>query len=80
MVSISLGCLYKSIDIFGESVSVMGMSAAILILTNIVAWPSILEEMYTLDNVSLEDSEMVRAKSLVNQIELILNFCSALMQ
>jgi len=80
MEGFSLGCLAKSEEIFGESISTMGISASIMILTNIVAWPNILENMQKEHPISHTKNELDRAKSLVEQIDLILDFCSALMQ
>lgn len=78
---ISIYAIRNSIDIFGEGqeVTTMGTSAAVMILTNLIAWPSILEGMTSEISLREEASHMARAVLFLNQLEAIVGFCSQLM-
>jgi hypothetical protein len=65
---ISIYAIRNSIVIFGEGqeVTTMGTSAAVMILTNLIAWPSILEGMTSEISLREEVSHMARAVLFLN--------------
>ena len=81
LFGLSLGVLYNSEPIFGPNkVSVIGMSSCILILTNLVSWPNIMEKIRDERTMAQIKSERGRAEAFVYQLDSIIGFCSGLMQ
>jgi len=60
---VSIYAIRNNVAIFGEGeeVTAMGTSAAVMILTNLIAWPSILEGIRREVAVRLERNHIVRA-------------------
>jgi len=73
-------------DVFGQDqsgndreVTAMGTSAAVMILTNLIAWPSILEGIRKQLSLRLERAHIRRATEFLAQLEYVVSFCSQLM-
>ena len=67
--------------IFGaaQEVSTMGTSAAVMILSNILSWPSILEGIRSQPPLHKQKSHLKRAQDFLGQLDEIVEFCSQLM-
>ena len=57
----------------------LGISATIMILYNMVAWPYIHEKSELRPKIRMIKSELERANELSNQLDVIVNFCSDIM-
>jgi len=78
---LSLGGLHYAKTIFGpeQEVSTMGTSAAVMILSNILSWPSILEGIRAQPALVKQRSHLKRAQDFLGQLDEIVEFCSQLM-
>ena len=75
---ISIFSIRMNVLVFGkgQEVTAMGTSAAIMILTNLIAWPSILEGIRAQMPLREERTHLKRASEFLGQLNEILNFCS----
>lgn len=82
----SITAIHYNVAVFGmdysqsppipHKITTMGTSAAIMILGNIVSWPSILEGIRQQKPLRKERNHMKRAHLFLEQLEEIVAFCS----
>lgn len=63
----------------GGKVTTLGATSVVMILVNTQAWPKILFEIQNKKKLREEPDELIRARMFVEQLDVIVEFCTGLM-
>jgi len=78
LISLMMAC--QSIDYYSGEMSSMGIVSCILILANLAAWPSMLENIRNRTRVMKYHDDKIKTKEFLSHLDKISEFCSCLMQ